>query len=122
MIATRERLTPTNKVKEGQHLRLLRGVKTERYGTTMIIPPIFPFLPTTCVLLTILLAESSKSDVLSKGTANSRGFQCIYPFYGGTVRNAFLRRGKIHPKKYKLPDVCHVFAQDPPKVSDFCRL
>ena len=41
MIDTRERLTPTNKVKEEQHLRFLLGVKTERYGTTMMVIPLF---------------------------------------------------------------------------------
>jgi len=61
-------------------LREFRTIKTKkkRYGTTMLIPSIFPFLPTYCIA--ILLAESSKSDVLYEVTVRAlfRVFLCQF--------------------------------------------
>ena len=60
-------------------LREFRTIKTKRYGTTMLIPSIFPFLPTYCCIA-ILLAESSKSDVLYEVTVRAlfRVFLCQF--------------------------------------------
>ena len=88
------------------------------YGTTMLIPPIFPFLPTSSDFTRgeLKIGHSLEINCPSSlpGVSNAPS-HC----YGGTVRDSFLRRGKIHPKfpnPWYLP---YIFAQDPEKVSFF---
>ena len=94
------------------------------YGTTMLIPPIFPFLPTYSdftrgTLKTRQFSRKKLFELSSRGLINY--FQRAFPIVQGG-RKSFLRRDKIHPDFLNSRYLLYICPKDSEKVSFYAIL